>query len=220
MADDVGRTAKASIRVTSGRDAQDSDPITRGRVAWPDAGELVLPYDHSIVPQETGMAGGKAATQVVLNLPRIKSQRGTGRARSAPTRAEGATSADERDLDRRCPQAGYVWSECRKIRRLRAAQRLWRDLFRASRWLRDDHERVDPPSNYQRGAKRQHLAAGMAAGPYTTTCSARDGIMTTPGRAGGCGSRSRLLALGSGAVRIRSPTYPAEGSTRTPTPQP
>ena len=45
---------KASIPMTSDGLAQDAIPITRDAVALATAGEMVLPYDHSIVPQETG----------------------------------------------------------------------------------------------------------------------------------------------------------------------
>ena len=66
-ADDVGALTQASIPMTSDGLAQASIPIMRDALALATAGEKVLPYDHSIVPQETGYWCGPAATQVVLN---------------------------------------------------------------------------------------------------------------------------------------------------------
>src|SRR5258708_8881101 len=62
---------KASIPMTSDGLAQDAIPITRDAVARATAGEMVLPYDHSIVPQETGYWSGPAPTQVVLHATGI-----------------------------------------------------------------------------------------------------------------------------------------------------
>jgi hypothetical protein len=58
---------EASIPMTSDGQAQDAIPIIRDALALPTAGEKVLPYDHRIVPPQTGYWCGPAATQVVLN---------------------------------------------------------------------------------------------------------------------------------------------------------
>ena len=147
---------QASIPMTSDGLAQASIPITRDAVARVKAGEKVLPYDHSIVPQETGFWCGPAATQVVLNSRGIYVQE-RDLALSIGTHTGGTDYVGliERDLDRRVPQAGYM-----SIYLLNdpptSAQReqLWRDLVRGidagwgviMNW-------VAPPSNYPRGVK-------------------------------------------------------------------
>src|SRR3954453_17688649 len=100
---------KASIPMTSDGLAQDAIPITRDAVALATAGEMVLPYDHSIVPQETGYWCGPAATQVVLNSRGIYvAERDLARSIGTHTGGTDYVGLIERDLDTRVPQAGYV----------------------------------------------------------------------------------------------------------------
>ena len=147
---------RASIPMTSDGLAQASIPITQDAVARAAAGEKVLPYDHSIVPQETGFWCGPAATQVVLNSRGIYVEE-RDLALSIGTTPNGTDYVGliEQDLDRRVPQAGYM-SVCLLIDPPTSAQRerLWRDLVRSidagwgviMNW-------VAPPSNYPRGVK-------------------------------------------------------------------
>ena len=101
---------KASIPMTSDGLAQDAIPITRDAVALATAGEMVLPYDHSIVPQETGYWCGPAATQVVLNSRGIYvTERDLARSIGTHTGGTDYVGLIEQDLDRRVPQAGYVY---------------------------------------------------------------------------------------------------------------
>src|SRR5258705_2022677 len=98
---------KASIPMTSDGLAQDGIAITRGAVALAAAGEMVLPYDHSIVPQETGYWCGPAATQVVLNSRGIYvAERDLARSIGTHTGGTDYVGLIERDLDRRLPQGG------------------------------------------------------------------------------------------------------------------
>ena len=147
---------KASIPMTSDGLAQDAIPITRDAVALATAGEMVLPYDHSIVPQETGYWCGPAATQVVLNSRGIYvAERDLARSIGTHTGGTDYVGLIERDLDRRVPQAGYVSVYMPNDPPTSAQrQRLWRDLVRGinagwgmiMNW-------VAPPSNYPRGVK-------------------------------------------------------------------
>jgi hypothetical protein len=147
---------KASIPMTSDGLAQDAIPITRDAVALATAGEMVLPYDHSIVPQETGYWCGPAATQVVLNSRGIYvAERDLARSIGTHTGGTDYVGLIEQDLDRRVPQAGYVSVYMPNDPPTSAQrQRLWRDLVRGinagwgmiMNW-------VAPPSNYPRGVK-------------------------------------------------------------------
>lgn len=118
--------------------------------------EKVLPYDHSIVPQETGFWCGPAATQVVLNSRGIIVSE-QELALSIGTHVGGTDYVGliEKDLDQRVPEAGYM-SIYLPNDPPTAAQRdrLWRDLVRSidagwgviMNW-------VAPPSNYPQGTK-------------------------------------------------------------------
>src|SRR5258705_13166805 len=98
---------KASIPMTSDGLAQDAIPITRDAVALATAGEMVLPYDHSIVPQETGYWCGPAATQVVLNSRGIYvAERDLARSIGTHTGGTDYVGLIEQDLDRRGPHGG------------------------------------------------------------------------------------------------------------------
>ena len=123
---------KASIPMTSDGLAQDAIPITRDAVALATAGEMVLPYDHSIVPQETGYWCGPAATQVVLNSRGIYvAERDLARSIGTHTGGTDYVGLIEQDLDRRVPQAGYVSVYMPNDPPTSAQrQRLWRDLVR------------------------------------------------------------------------------------------
>ena len=147
---------QASIPMTSDGLAQDAIPIIRDALALPTAGEKVLPYDHSIVPQETGYWCGPAATQVVLNSRGIYIAE-SDLARSIGTHTGGTDYVGliERDLDRRVPQAGYMSVYMPNDPPTSAQRkRLWNDLVRGinagwgmiMNW-------VAPPSNYPRGVK-------------------------------------------------------------------
>jgi Peptidase_C39 like family len=147
---------KASIPMTSDGLAQDAIPITRDAVALATAGEMVLPYDHSIVPQETGYWCGPAATQVVLNSRGIYvAERDLARSIGTHTGGTDYVGLIEQDLDRRVPQAGYVSVYMPNDPPTSAQrERLWNDLVRGinagwgmiMNW-------VAPPSNYPRGVK-------------------------------------------------------------------
>src|SRR3954463_9660008 len=98
---------KASIPMTSDGLAQDAIPITRDAVALATAGEGVLPYDHSIVPQETGYWCGPAATQVVLNSRGIYvAERDLARSIGTHTGGTDYVGLIEQDLDRRGAPGG------------------------------------------------------------------------------------------------------------------
>src|SRR4029077_13983779 len=101
---------KASIPMTSDGLAQDAIPITRDAVALATAGEMVLPYDHSIVPQETGYWCRPPATQVVLNSRGIYVAE-SDLARSIGTHTGGTDYVGliEQDLDRRGAEGGQRW---------------------------------------------------------------------------------------------------------------
>ena len=98
---------KASIPMTSDGLAQDAIPITRDAVALATAGEMVLPYDHSIVPQETGYWCGPAATQVVLNSRGIYVAEKDGSRRRGTCRS---TCRTIRRLRRSASGSGATWS--------------------------------------------------------------------------------------------------------------
>lgn len=118
--------------------------------------EHVLPYDRSIVPQETGWWCGPASAQVVLNGLGIKVPEAQ-LAREIGTTVNGTDYIGliERSLDTRIPTASYtsVYLERDPIS---AAQKetLWRDLVRSidggygvvMNW-------VAPPGNKPRGVK-------------------------------------------------------------------
>ncbi len=147
---------KASIPMTSDGLAQDAIPITRDAVALATAGEMVLPYDHSIVQQETGYWCGPAATQVVLNSRGIYvAEKDLARSIGTHTGGTDYVGLIEQDLDRRVPQAGYVSVYMPNDPPTSAQRdRLWNDLVRGinagwgmiMNW-------VAPPSNYPRGVK-------------------------------------------------------------------
>ena len=147
---------QASIPMTSDGLAQDALPIIRDALAHPTAGEKVLPYDHSIVPQETGYWCGPAATQVVLNSRGIYiAERDLARSIGTHTGGTDYVGLIERDLDRRVPQAGYLSVYLPNDPPTSAQrERLWNDLVRGinagwgmiMNW-------VAPPSNYPRGVK-------------------------------------------------------------------
>jgi lysozyme family protein len=118
--------------------------------------EKVLPYDHRIVPQETGYWCGPASAQVVLNSRGIVVEERV-LAREIGT-DEGGTDfvgLIERVLDRRVPQARYTSVDMPNDPPSPAQrERLWRDLVRSidagwgviMNW-------VAPPWNYPRGVK-------------------------------------------------------------------
>src|SRR4029079_15747431 len=100
---------KASIPMTSCGLSQDAIPITRDAVALATAGEMVLPYDHSIVPQGTGYWCGPAANLGVLTARRIHvTERDLALSIGTHTGGTDYVGLIEQDLDRRVPQAGYV----------------------------------------------------------------------------------------------------------------
>ncbi|ASW31775.1 endolysin [Mycobacterium phage DarthP] len=118
--------------------------------------EKVLPYDRSIVPQETGYWCGPAATQIVLNTRGLIVDEST-LAREIGTTVNGTDYVGliERILDIRVPDARYT-SVYMEQDPPSAAQRetLWRNLKRSidagygvvMNW-------VAPPSNKPRGVK-------------------------------------------------------------------
>lgn len=118
--------------------------------------EKVLPYDHSIVAQETGFWCGPAATQVVLNSRGIiVAERDLALSIGTHTGGTDYVGLIEQDLDRRVPEAGYmsIYLPCDPPTATQR-DRLWRDLVRSidagwgviMNW-------VAPPSNYPQGAK-------------------------------------------------------------------
>ncbi|AWY03541.1 lysin A [Mycobacterium phage Hookmount] len=126
--------------------------------------ERVLPYDRSIVPQETGWWCGPAATQVVLNSRGIIVPEATLAAEieaiENPGRGDDRDGTDyvgliEQVLDRRVPQAKYTSVYLTNDPPI-AAQRetLWQNIVRSinagygvvMNW-------VAPPSNKPRGVK-------------------------------------------------------------------
>ena len=111
---------KASIPMTSDGLAQDAIPITRDAVALATAGEMVLPYDHSIVPQETGYWCGPAATQVVLNSRGIYvAERDLARSIGTHTGGTDYVGLMSKTWTGGCRRRGTCRSTCRTIRRLR-----------------------------------------------------------------------------------------------------
>ncbi|AXQ53050.1 lysin A [Mycobacterium phage Rando14] len=118
--------------------------------------EKVLPYDRSIVPQETGYWCGPAATQIVLNSRGLIVPEAT-LAREIGTTVRGTDYVGliERILDMRVPDARYtsVYIE-NDPPRTEQREALWRNLKRSidagfgvvMNW-------VAPPSNYPRGVK-------------------------------------------------------------------
>jgi lysozyme family protein len=147
---------QASIAMTGDALTQASTPTTGDAMDRARVGEKVLPYDRSIVPQETGFWCGPAATQVVLNSRGIFiAERDL--ALSIGTHAGGTDYVGliERDLDKRVPQAGYMSVYMPNDPPTPAQrERLWNDLVRGidagwgmiMNW-------VAPPSNYPRGVK-------------------------------------------------------------------
>lgn len=131
-------------------------PLTANVLERSTVGEKVLPYDHSITPQETGFWCGPAATQVVLNSRGIFVQE-RDLALSIGTHTGGTDYVGliERDLDRRVPEAGYLSIYMPNDPPTQAQRdKLWADLVRTidagwgmiMNW-------VAPPSNYPRGVK-------------------------------------------------------------------
>ena len=213
---------QASIPMTSDGLAQDAIPIIRDALALPTAGEKVLPYDHSIVPQETGYWCGPAATQVVLNSRGIYVAE-SDLARSIGTHTGGTDYVGliERDLDRRVPQAGYMSVYMPNDPPTSAQrERLWRDLVRGinAGWG-DDHELGRPAIELPARREGQHLADGIAAAPSITTSPRW--ATTTPRARGRCGSPTPASGpSGTGAASTRSRRSSRRRATRTPTPHP
>jgi lysozyme family protein len=147
---------QASIPMTADGLAQDVIPIMHDAVARAAAGEKVLPYDRSIVRQETGYWCGPAATQVVLNSRGIHiKERDLALSIGTHTGGTDYVGLIERDLDRRVPQAAYASVYMPNDPPTSAQrERLWNDLVRGinggwgmiMNW-------VAPPSNYPRGVK-------------------------------------------------------------------
>lgn len=118
--------------------------------------EKVLPYDRSIVPQDTGWFCGPAAAQVVLSSRGIKAAE-VDLARSIGTHTGGTDYVGliERELDKRVPAAKYTSVYMPNDPPTRAQkERLWADLKRSidAGWGVIANI-VAPPSNYPRGAK-------------------------------------------------------------------
>ncbi|QHB37451.1 lysin A [Mycobacterium phage Leopard] len=118
--------------------------------------EKVLPYDRSIVRQETGYWCGPAATQVVLDSRGIKrAESDLAREIGTTTRGTDYVGLIERVLDRVTPDANYT-SVYTERDPMTAAQKetLWKNLVRSidagygvvMNW-------VAPPSNKPRGVK-------------------------------------------------------------------
>ena len=103
--------------------------------------EKVLPYDRSIVPQETGWWCGPAATQIVLNSRGIKIAE--PQIAAAIEQIENPGRGDDRDgtdyvglieryLDRTVPQANYTSVAMPNDPPTRdQRERLWRDIKRS-----------------------------------------------------------------------------------------
>ena len=135
---------------------QTSTPMTRDALDRATGVEKVLPYDHSIVPQETGFWCGPAATQVVLNSRGIiVAERDLALSIGTHTGGTDYVGLIERDLDKRVPQAGYMSVYMPNDPPTSAQrERLWAHLVRGvdagwgmiMNW-------VAPPSNYPRGVK-------------------------------------------------------------------
>jgi lysozyme family protein len=147
---------RGSAPLTWEATTQASTPFTGDVLAQATVGEKVLPYDHSIVPQETGFWCGPAATQVVLNSRGIiVAERDLALSIGTHTGGTDYVGLIERDLDKRVPQASYM-SVYMPNDPPTPAQRekLWSDLVRGidagwgmiMNW-------VAPPSNYPRGVK-------------------------------------------------------------------
>lgn len=118
--------------------------------------EHVLPYDHSIVPQETYYDCGPAATQVVLNSRGIQASE-TDLIHEIGTTVNGTNYVGlvERVLDERLPDARYTSVYIENDPPTQAQKdKLWADLTLSidagygvvMNW-------VAPPSNYPRGVK-------------------------------------------------------------------
>ena len=116
--DDVTRSSVPSMRdAETPRSApptwdavtQFSTPFTAGVVGLAGGGQKMLPYDHSITPQERGYWCGPAATQVVLNACGIIVSE-TELALSIGTHTGGTDYIGliQQDLNNRVPQAGYT----------------------------------------------------------------------------------------------------------------
>jgi lysozyme family protein len=133
-----------------------STPFTAGVLDVTAVGEKVLPYDHTIVPQERGYWCGPASTQVILNTRGIFVNE-LDLALSIGTHTGGTDYVGliERDLDRRVPQAGYMSVYMPNDPPTQPQRdKLWADLVHSidagwgviMNW-------VAPPSNYPRGVK-------------------------------------------------------------------
>ena len=139
-----------------GRITQFSTPFTAGVVGLAGGGQKMLPYDHSITPQERGYWCGPAATQVVLNACGIMVSE-TELALSIGTHTGGTDYIGliQQDLNKRVPQAGYTSAYIPGTVPTPAQRaKLWDDLVCSidagwgviMNW-------VAPPWNYPRGAK-------------------------------------------------------------------
>ena len=174
--------------------------------------EKVLPYDHRIVPQETGYWCGPSSAQVVLNSRGIVVEERV-LAREIGT-DEGGTDfveLSERVLDRRVPQARYTSVDMPNDPPSPAQrERLWRDLVRSidagwgviMNW-------VAPPWNYPRGVKGSISPAYHGGWVYHYVAAM---ATTTPRARGRCGSPTPASALRV-LVRLRPgrDPHPAEG---------
>ena len=183
--------------------------------------EKVLPYDHRIVPQETGYWCGPSSAQVVLNSRGIVVEERV-LAREIGT-DEGGTDfveLSERVLDRRVPQARYTSVDMPNDPPSPAQrERLWRDLVRSidagwgviMNW-------VAPPWNYARGVKGSISPAYHGGWVYHYVAAM---ATTTPRARGRCGSPTPASAAsGTGAASTRSRPSSRRRPTRTPTPPP
>ncbi|QDK01132.1 endolysin [Mycobacterium phage Purky] len=118
--------------------------------------EKLLPYDRSIVPQETGYWCGPAATQVVLNSRGIiKAESDLARQIGTTTRGTDYVGLIERVLDAIVPDARYISVYIENDPPTEAqTETLWRNLVASinagygvvMNW-------VAPPSNKPRGVK-------------------------------------------------------------------
>ncbi|MFT4296617.1 MAG: C39 family peptidase [Micropruina sp.] len=118
--------------------------------------EKILPYDRSVVPQETGYWCGPASTQVVLNSRGIRVAE-SDLAREIGTTVNGTDYIGliEKVLDRRVPAAQYTSVYMPNDPPTSAQKtRLWADLRRSidAGWGVVANI-VAPPSNYPRGVK-------------------------------------------------------------------